>query len=334
MEALTGPWTFNFIGNAGADAFFTGNANDIFTGRAGNDTFYGNFGYDRAYYGSNAGHVEIGLAAGVVLEFSSGPTPVLIGTDTLRSIELVTGSNDIDSFDATGFGTSGPNLGSEVTSNADGLFNEFEGRGGDDLIIGNGQTRISYYHATAGVTVTFAPNSWTVPRSGASGAADRRCVGRQRRFFGRQQRSRQLLRRYLHGRHQPVRDRRKLRRPRRRRLHRWRRRLRSGGVFPGRSRACLQHGARHRPARIGQFEHRRYAAVHRVRSGVRSLPIPTLPPGLRAAVPSHRAPTAAIPLPAAPAATSTNSKAAAATIRLRATATPAWHTTMRLAAWW
>ena len=36
-----------------------------------------------------------------------------------------------------------------------GMFNEFEGRGGDDIITGNGVTRISYLHATSGVTVTF-----------------------------------------------------------------------------------------------------------------------------------------------------------------------------------
>jgi Ca2+-binding RTX toxin-like protein len=32
-------------------------------------------------------------------------------------------------------------------------FNEFEGGGGDDAITGNGNTRIAFYNATAGVTV-------------------------------------------------------------------------------------------------------------------------------------------------------------------------------------
>ena len=35
-------------------------------------------------------------------------------------------------------------------------FNEFEGRGGDDIITGNGNTRVAYYNATSGVTVTLA----------------------------------------------------------------------------------------------------------------------------------------------------------------------------------
>ena len=75
-----------------------------------------------------------------------------VGTDTLKSIELVTGSNFADTFNATGFSATSTNAGSTVTANTAGLFNEFEGRGGDDIITGNGQTRISYLHATAGVT--------------------------------------------------------------------------------------------------------------------------------------------------------------------------------------
>ena len=67
-----------------------------------------------------------------------------------------------------GFNSSTTNAGSTVTFNIDGTRNEFEGRGGDDLITGNGDTRISYLHATAGVTVTF--QSW-VPGLGASGTA-------------------------------------------------------------------------------------------------------------------------------------------------------------------
>ena len=49
-----------------------------------------------------------------------------------------------------------PNVGSWATTNQDGTFNEFEGRGGDDIIVGNGDTRISYLHATSGVTVNIA----------------------------------------------------------------------------------------------------------------------------------------------------------------------------------
>ena len=81
----------------------------------------------------------------------------------MQSIELVTGTNFADIFNAgptatnpQGFGASSTNAGSIVAFNTDGTFNEFEGRGGNDTIIGNGNTRISYLHATSGVTVDLA----------------------------------------------------------------------------------------------------------------------------------------------------------------------------------
>jgi Ca2+-binding RTX toxin-like protein len=183
IESLTKPWTFNFIGDAGNDGFAASDLNDIFTGRAGNDTLDGQFGYDRANYGAAAGPINVQLADGIV---TGDPS---VGTDTLRSIELVTGSNFADTFNAgqtisnlAGFSSTSTNAGSMVTANVAGQFNEFEGRGGDDTITGNGVTRISYLHATAGVTVTFDIHSWDGivtpgapgnfnPNGGASGTA-------------------------------------------------------------------------------------------------------------------------------------------------------------------
>ena len=168
IEALVSPWTFNFIGNAGADSFGASDHNDIFTGKAGNDTLDGQFGFDRANYGAATAAINVQLAAGTVTGDAS------VGTDTLQSIEMVTGSDFADTFNATGFSSTSTNAGSTVTSNTLGLFNEFEGRGGNDLITGNGSTRISYLHATSGVTVTFDGNSWNPafnPNGGASGTA-------------------------------------------------------------------------------------------------------------------------------------------------------------------
>jgi hypothetical protein len=169
IEALVSQWTFSFVGNAGADAFFAGDVNDIFTGRSGNDTLGGEFGYDRANYGGATGPINVQLADGTVTGDGS------IGTDTLQSIEFVTGSNFDDTFNAgatisnpSGFNASSTNAGSTVAFNVGGTFNEFEGRGGNDTITGNGDTRISYYHATSGVTVTF--DGW-VNGQGASGHA-------------------------------------------------------------------------------------------------------------------------------------------------------------------
>ena len=67
-----------------------------------------------------------------------------VGTDTLRSVEAARGTNFDDLFDATNFGGAGAvNIGSS------GTFNDFAGAGGNDTIIGNGATRISYSLAGA-----------------------------------------------------------------------------------------------------------------------------------------------------------------------------------------
>jgi VCBS repeat-containing protein len=163
MEAMTGSWTFNFIGSTGSDGYTAGSFNDLFTGRGGNDLLDGDFGYDRASYGAATGAINVQLAAGTVDGDGS------VGHDTLRSIELVTGSNFADTFNAAGFSATSQNAGSTVTNNTGGLFNEFEGRGGNDIITGNGQTRVSYYHATSGVTVTFDEGTWNSTTGGASG---------------------------------------------------------------------------------------------------------------------------------------------------------------------
>ena len=76
-----------------------------------------------------------------------------IGTDTLRSVEAVRGTAFADTFDATGFTASSTNAGSAGVNASGAAFNEFEGLGGNDTITGNGNTRISYVNALAGVTV-------------------------------------------------------------------------------------------------------------------------------------------------------------------------------------
>src|SRR5207247_1867440 len=72
------------------------------------------------------------------------------GTDTLRDVEAVRGTLFHDVFNALGFGLAGAlNVGSTF-----GSFNDFAGSGGDDTVIGNGNTRINYSIATgAGISV-------------------------------------------------------------------------------------------------------------------------------------------------------------------------------------
>ena len=67
----------------------------------------------------------------------------------------MTGTAFADTFNAGatannpgGFSQTSTNAGSGSSAGAN--ANEFEGRGGDDLITGNGSTRVSYFHATGG----------------------------------------------------------------------------------------------------------------------------------------------------------------------------------------
>ena len=125
------------------------NTVEIFEGRGGDDFISGGGGFDRAFYLNEDTAVVVHLAAGDVF---GGPNT---GHDTLRSIESITGTNFADTYDATGFTASSTNAGSAGVNAAGAAFNEFEGAGGNDTIIGNGNTRIAFYNATAGVTVTF-----------------------------------------------------------------------------------------------------------------------------------------------------------------------------------
>ena len=131
---------------------------EVFQGRGGDDFIDGGGGFDRVIYwfrtdDNVTGGITVNLAAGTVVGDAS------VGTDTLRSIEAVRGTNFADIYDATGFTTTnvnGPNFGSAgfiVIGGVQQAFNEFEGLGGNDTITGNGNTRISYINATDGVTV-------------------------------------------------------------------------------------------------------------------------------------------------------------------------------------
>ena len=124
-----------------------------FTGGAGNDSIDGRGGFDRVIYNTDpdtAAGINVKLAAGIVTGDAA------VGTDTLRSVEAARGTNFDDTFDATGFTAASPNAGSAGVNLDGAAFNEFEGVGGNDTITGNGNTRISYLNALAGVTVTMA----------------------------------------------------------------------------------------------------------------------------------------------------------------------------------
>ena len=154
-------------GQGGNDELFGGGGKDLLIGGPGDDTLYGDtlvasqasrvMGIDRADYSNAAGPINVQLAAGTV----TGD-----GTDTLVSVEFVTGTNSGDTFDATGFSATSTNGGGvgytfNTGIGAVGNTNQFEGKGGNDTITGNGATRVSYQSATAGVTVNLSTNSAT-----------------------------------------------------------------------------------------------------------------------------------------------------------------------------
>src|SRR5262245_32522225 len=129
------------VGDANNNNLYGGGGDDLLGGGPGDDLLDGGNGLDKASY--------VLATTGIAVQLAAGTVTVGTSTDTLRSIELVRGSDFDDSYNAAGFGAASTNAGSN------GDFNEFEGRGGTDTITGNGSTRISYVSATGGVDVNL-----------------------------------------------------------------------------------------------------------------------------------------------------------------------------------
>ena len=151
-DASTGNDTFSGVNAIQASMFddtLSGSSNnDNIAGLGGNDFIDGRGGFDIASYNNiyfSTGAVTVNFAAGTATGDAS------VGTDTLRSIEAVQGTNFDDTFVATGFGLAG----ALNVSNSNGSFNQFEGIGGNDSITGNGNTRIIYSTATGAVTINL-----------------------------------------------------------------------------------------------------------------------------------------------------------------------------------
>ena len=84
------------LGSDNANATF-----ETYEGRGGNDSIDGRGGFDRADYNNDpttTSGITVHLAAGTVTGDAT------VGTDTIRIVEAVRGTNFDDIFDATGFG--------------------------------------------------------------------------------------------------------------------------------------------------------------------------------------------------------------------------------------
>ncbi|MSP82356.1 MAG: hypothetical protein EXQ94_05335 [Alphaproteobacteria bacterium] len=129
-NTLTGGFASDSIFGGGGDDTLIGNdGNDILDGGAGNDNLNGGFGSDTATYANNGNRIVANLANGQVTGGS---------TDTLTSIENITGSDFADAIAGDGQGNSvlGGN-GNDVINGAGG--DDFiRGQGDDDVIQGDG----------------------------------------------------------------------------------------------------------------------------------------------------------------------------------------------------
>jgi len=137
-------------GTLASDVFYGRNFWDFdeFRGTGGSDFFDGRGGNDGVNYShlSTAG-IDADLAAGTVLWLDG-----VSGTDTLRQIELITGTNFTDTFDATDYGATSTNRNSFGQT-----YNLYNPLAGDDTVIGNGDTILNYGNSLGGaITVDLS----------------------------------------------------------------------------------------------------------------------------------------------------------------------------------
>jgi Ca2+-binding RTX toxin-like protein len=147
-------------GTSASDTMYGRNFWDYeeFRGFGGNDFIDGRGGTDGVNYANAASSgISVNLAAGTVT--SSDPD---VGNDTLRQIELVTGTNFADTFVATGYG------GSSINRNSSGdEFNLFNPLSGNDTIVGNGRTILNYATSLGGA-ITFDLSLLAAPNTSAN----------------------------------------------------------------------------------------------------------------------------------------------------------------------
>jgi Ca2+-binding RTX toxin-like protein len=141
------------VGTAGNDILLGRNFwnYEEFRGLGGNDWIDGRGGDDAVSYiyeATTAG-ITVNMAAGTVTS-----TDTKVGSDTLRGIEEVIGSNFADTYNATFYGASSVNRNSWGES-----WNIFIPTGGNDDITGNGETWVNYNGVGGAITIDLGGQS-------------------------------------------------------------------------------------------------------------------------------------------------------------------------------
>jgi|GEM_PF-2573877 len=144
---------------------------EYFTGLGGNDLIKGGSGTDIARYDVAAGILTgisvdnpltpavDSITVGIYVHLASGIVEgdaAYIGTDTLRSVESIFGTALADIYDATGYGSSSANKASNGVT-----YNYFDGGAGNDIIIGNGLSWVSYRTSTSAVNISIGAGTYT-----------------------------------------------------------------------------------------------------------------------------------------------------------------------------
>lgn len=158
-DFLEGFWGNDILnGGDGDDNIDGGKGDDSIVGGAGNDTINGSQGNDTVTYASSTSAVVANLSTKIV-------TDGLGGTDTLTSVENITGSNYNDTITGTNgdnnlAGLSGDDTlngkdGNDRLSGSDGNDILWGGNGQDKIITGAGADTVRYLAAAESTGATF-----------------------------------------------------------------------------------------------------------------------------------------------------------------------------------
>lgn len=152
-DSITGSNSSNLLnGGAGNDTISGSGADDTIIGGAGNDTISGNGNTDTVDYSGAAGGINVSLVAGGTTSGGDGDG----GTDTISSVENITGSAYADTITgSTSANTLSGLAGNDTISGDSGNDILMGGAGNDSLDGGSNTDTASYSLAASGVNATL-----------------------------------------------------------------------------------------------------------------------------------------------------------------------------------